>query len=325
MGRPYAKLYRDIWADKDFIDLPAGVQYLYMFLLSQPDLSAAGALALTVRRWAAFTGGATTTDIEAALAILEKRRYILVDYDTQEVLIRTYVRNDGLWRIPNTLYSVLRDAEKLQSPQLRQELAGEFAALPVDELDGKRAEAMKAQITRVTATLSSTVRPRVHPTVRQGLGQLFGQGLRQPKRHAMGVGAGEGAGAGSTAVDVDFNADDRNQSSDRNARDDLTDLIQQEVRKATGRDITAELAATICGDLLRGREVSDAAAYLRSAIRNERDPRSRFLPVASSHPSAKPLGEAERQAGVNGQQPARGQTVTDAAAAIRQAITKDQP
>jgi len=106
----------------------------------------------------------------------------------------------------------------------------------------------------------------------------------------------------------------------------LTDLIQQEVRKATGRDITAELAATICGDLLRGREVSDPAAYLRSAIRNERDPRTRFLPVAASHPSARPLGEAALAAGItpNGQ-PARGQTVHDIAAQARQALTKDQP
>jgi len=47
--------------------------------------------------------------------------------------------------------------------------------------------------------------------------------------------------------------------------------------------------------------------------------------AAGRHPSAKPLAEAERQARVNGQQPARGQTVHDIAAQARQALTKDQP
>lgn len=129
MSRSYAKVYRDIWADPDFTGQPAAAQYLYLFLLSQPNLNAAGVLPLTVRRWAATAGRVKPEHIESDLAILASRRYVLTDYDTEELLVRTYVRNDGLWRIPNTLYAVVRDAAKTVSPALRLALADERRCL----------------------------------------------------------------------------------------------------------------------------------------------------------------------------------------------------
>lgn len=159
MGRPYAKVYRDIWADADFTSLPVTVQHLYLFLVSQPNLNAAGVLPLTVRRWAFTAGRVKPADIENDLAILNGRRYALTDFDTEELLVRTFIRNDGLWRIPNTLYAVVRDAALTVSPTLRACLAGELASLPVADLEGKRAADMKAQVTRVIATLSSRVGP----------------------------------------------------------------------------------------------------------------------------------------------------------------------
>jgi hypothetical protein len=174
VGRAYAKVYRDIWTDPDFTGQPAAVQYLYLFLLSQPNLNAAGVLPLTIRRWAAAAGRVQAADIESDLTILEKARYVVVDYGTEELLIRTYVRNDEIWRIPNTLYSVLRDAERVSSTVLRQALADEFSLLPVDDLDGKRAEAMKLQVTTVTATLRLTVGVTVGETARQRKAQLYG-------------------------------------------------------------------------------------------------------------------------------------------------------
>src|SRR5262249_36329458 len=117
MGRPYAKLFRDIWADKDFCTPRAEAPYVYMFALSQPDLNAAGVLALTVRRWATRLG-ITVTAVETALRLLNDREYVVMDTETEELLVRTFIRNDGLWRIPNTLYAVARDAARTVSPTL---------------------------------------------------------------------------------------------------------------------------------------------------------------------------------------------------------------
>jgi hypothetical protein len=299
MGRPYAKLFRDIWADKDFCALDPEARYVYLFVISQPDLNAAGVLALTVRRWAARLG-ITVAAVEAALELLHIRGYVVMDVETEELLVRTFIRNDGLWRIPNTLYAVVRDAERTVSPTLRATLAAELGSLPVDELSGKRSAEMKAQVSTVVATLGATVEPTEEPR----------SGMRVRVRDE---GAGGTSGSSGTAV---------NQSSQRYARDDLTDLIQQEIRKATGRDITAELAATIGSDLLGSREVSDPAAYVTAAIRGERNPRERFLPVTTGHPSARTPAEAAFAAGIvpNGT-PARGETVASIAAKAREAIT----
>ena len=163
MGRPYAKLFRDIWTDGDFLSLSPETRYVYMFLFSQPDLNAAGVLPLLPGRWSRMA--AITTDaMRGALRILDKHEYALIDEGTEELLIRTYVRNDELWRIPNTLYSVVRDAARTVSPFLRGTLADELSRLPVDELDGKKAAQMKLQVTTVTATLRATAGPRVGPT-----------------------------------------------------------------------------------------------------------------------------------------------------------------
>jgi hypothetical protein len=163
VGRPYAKLFRDIWADADFCQLGPEPRYVYLFLISQPDLNAAGILPLTVRRWAS-RAALTPVEIEGALSILTKHEYVLTDTGTEELLVRTFIRNDGLWRIPNTLYAVVRDAARTVSPTLRASLAAELGALPVDELTGKRAADMKAQVTTVVATLRPTLRPTVAPT-----------------------------------------------------------------------------------------------------------------------------------------------------------------
>lgn len=169
MGRPYAKLYRDIWSDGDFTSLGRDSRYLYTFLFSQPDLNAAGVLPLLPRRWARRAAMAAP-ELDVALAILSKHEYVVIDDETEELLVRTYVRNDELWRIPNTLYAVVRDAARTVSPALRAALAAEFALLPVHELTGKRAETMKVQVSTVITTLRTTVGPREGPTEGCGCG-----------------------------------------------------------------------------------------------------------------------------------------------------------
>jgi hypothetical protein len=71
-----------------------------------------------------------------------------------------------------------------------------------------------------------------------------------------------------------------NQSSgskNGKATEATADLIITEIRKATGRDITPQWAMQIRRHLLDGRSPADPGAYVRSAIRNEPNPRTRFL------------------------------------------------
>jgi hypothetical protein len=69
-----------------------------------------------------------------------------------------------------------------------------------------------------------------------------------------------------------------NGSSAR-ASPDLIDLITTEIKTITGSEITPEWADRIAGEILKGRSIASPLAYVRSAIRSETDPRTRFLPL----------------------------------------------
>jgi hypothetical protein len=82
-------------------------------------------------------------------------------------------------------------------------------------------------------------------------------------------------------AEADLNGAARSPSPDRNgrAREDLIGLIITELQNATGRTISNEWAAKTRDYILNGRHVSDPAAYIRQTIRNDPDPKTRFLPL----------------------------------------------
>ena len=93
MARKYAKVYLSIWAT-DFRELSVAAQHLYLLLLSNPKLSAAGCIVAQPRKWSRYSEGCSKDSTEGALEELSKRRYVLCDEDTDEVLIRSFIRHD---------------------------------------------------------------------------------------------------------------------------------------------------------------------------------------------------------------------------------------
>lgn len=132
MARDHACVYVSIWDDPQFVELSCMAQRLYFFLLSQRDLTYCGLLPLRVRRWASRSADSTPDDVAAALAELDAARFVVADHDAEEVLVRSYVRRDGLFRQPNVLAAALREAMAITSPALRVALAEELRRLPVD-------------------------------------------------------------------------------------------------------------------------------------------------------------------------------------------------
>jgi hypothetical protein len=129
MARQYAKLYLSVWApDSDFRKLTGDAQRLYFLLLSSPRLSSAGCCVVQPRRWALQATDTTAADIETALAELEARRYVLVDHDTEEVLIRSFIRHDRGFRNPFLRKSVENSIGLIESVALKTQAALELAA-----------------------------------------------------------------------------------------------------------------------------------------------------------------------------------------------------
>ena len=75
MPRTEARIFTSIWKDGDFLSLPPMAQRLYMFLVSQPELTYCGTMPLRPARWVPKAAGLTLADIERDLKELEGTAY----------------------------------------------------------------------------------------------------------------------------------------------------------------------------------------------------------------------------------------------------------
>jgi hypothetical protein len=129
MARSYARIMTAIWKNAEFRKLHAGAQRVYVLLVTQDNISAAGTLPLTVRRWAEMAADTSIPDINRDLAELAAGRFIAVDHATEEVLVRSFVRWDGGYGNSKRKHSIRDAAEAVASIPLRSMLAAEFERL----------------------------------------------------------------------------------------------------------------------------------------------------------------------------------------------------
>jgi hypothetical protein len=134
MARAHGRVLSSIWEDEDFIALPQEQQRLYLFLISQPNLNHAGLLPVTLKRWARKAAGLTSSELDAQLRALDEARFVVLDDDTEELLIRSFVRNDAVWKQPRVMGAMVSGAMEIESPKLRLALLAEMDRLPLDEL-----------------------------------------------------------------------------------------------------------------------------------------------------------------------------------------------
>jgi len=140
MAREYGKLYVRAWGDKDFTALPASAQRMYMFLASQPDLSNCGTITFALRRWAGCVGDEEPDDIMRDLMVLSAHRFVVVDMDCEEVLVRSYIKWDGGWRSPNMMVSIKAAATQALSETIRATLRDEIGRLDTSHLPTRISE-----------------------------------------------------------------------------------------------------------------------------------------------------------------------------------------
>jgi hypothetical protein len=126
MPRNEGRIKVDIWSDEDFLALPERAQLLYFFLLSQPDINWAGVVTLAARRWAGKLRR-SPDEITTALETLETARFVVIDWDTEELLVRTLLRHGGMQAVPNMWKHALTMAERVTSPRIRVVLDTEIA------------------------------------------------------------------------------------------------------------------------------------------------------------------------------------------------------
>lgn len=123
MARTEARIKTTIWSDPDFLALSHGAQWMYHLILEQPELSLCGVAAVTVGRWSSRSISTTPDDIRTFLKELEEARYIVVDEETEEVWVRTFIKNDGVLDSPNALVGMTNDFIGICSQAIREGVA----------------------------------------------------------------------------------------------------------------------------------------------------------------------------------------------------------
>lgn len=139
MARDHARVLIRIWADDDFTALTERAQLYYLRFISQEHINRAGVLDLHRRRWARLAKDSDVTTLNDAIRELEAARFVALDEDTEELLVRSFMRNDGIVRQPNVLKNALNAARQVQSRRLREILSEELRRMieliPTDRRD----------------------------------------------------------------------------------------------------------------------------------------------------------------------------------------------
>lgn len=129
MARDRAAIRLDIWTDDDFRALSVSAQHLYLHLLSSPTLSYAGIADWRPARIAGMSKGATKASVTDAAGELTRGFFIILDEETEEVLIRSFLKHDGLMNKPNVAKAMVTAYGKTVSSLLRGVMVHELVRM----------------------------------------------------------------------------------------------------------------------------------------------------------------------------------------------------
>lgn len=229
MARDRASIRLDMWADEDWRKLSAEAQRLYMLLLSHPTLSYAGVADWRPGRIAQLSADTTPADVERAATELEQAAFVLRDETTEEVLIRSFIKHDGLMKQPKLVVSMTTAFAAIASSKIREVVAFEVQKLY------DRDKTLKWEVSQVQtvlaakgspiATFTHAFTPGFTPALTPNGGQS--QGLRTTT-------------ATTTATEASLPAGEERIKETRLPKDWAPTASHYELAKSRGVDITAE-------------------------------------------------------------------------------------
>ena len=184
MAREYARVRVDVWLDDDFRRLSPAAQHLYFVLLTSPQLSYCGVTDWRPGRIAAVAQGWIVEQVIAAAKELTERLYIVPDEGTEEVLIRSFIRHDGLMKEARVAVSMVKAFGAVASNAIRGVIVHELHRLRAEDesLNGWRTT--KGEPGQALTLLSQNA---IDPAdLAQGLADHLGVGLGQTPQSVWG-------------------------------------------------------------------------------------------------------------------------------------------
>lgn len=119
MPRERASINIDIWGDADFRALTDPAQSLYFKLMSHPKLDYCGVVEFHPGRLAAMTNEQTPDNIIIAAQELSDTFYCVFDQSTDEVMVRGFLRHDGVLLQPRLAVSAAKAYSAIASNKIR--------------------------------------------------------------------------------------------------------------------------------------------------------------------------------------------------------------
>lgn len=129
MSRTHGRLKVAIWDDPDFVSLKRDEQHAYMLIMSNKGLSRCGVVNFVPARFEHLAADLTAAKFKAAVTGLQRARFVVIDERTQELLLRSHVRHDGVFDRANMGKAVGTAYEAVVSRRIRKAIGDELARL----------------------------------------------------------------------------------------------------------------------------------------------------------------------------------------------------
>lgn len=130
MAREYGKVPLNVWGNEEWLDLSGPEKLLYVVLLCHQTLTYAGVADWRPKRLARLVDATwTAADVEAVGDSLQRRHMIVIDREVEEVLIRTFIKWDGVLKQPRLAVSMVSAFAGITSRRLKQVVAFEVQKL----------------------------------------------------------------------------------------------------------------------------------------------------------------------------------------------------
>lgn len=127
MARTHSRLKVSIWDDPDFIALKRDEQHAYFMLMSNKGLSRCGVIDFIPSRFEGLAADLTDAKFRSAVTGLQRARFVVIDRRTQELLLRSHVRHDGVLDRVNMGKAVGTAYEAVVSRSIRAVICEELA------------------------------------------------------------------------------------------------------------------------------------------------------------------------------------------------------
>lgn len=190
MARDRANINTNIWTDTHWRTLTRDQHWLYMMLLTHTELSYAGVTDWRPGRLMQFAAGTSRHHIERIGHELQSERFIFIDEDTEEVMIRSFIRHDGLLKNPKITVSMVNAYGAIASNKIREVFIHELIRMHTEQPELKAFENAK-----VIALLKNPAHPMQEFTqgftpsilddLPQALPQGLGEGLPQTQGNSL--------------------------------------------------------------------------------------------------------------------------------------------